>query len=139
MEDLLRRRVAGRTLPDHRDRVKGAEREMAYRGSADLFVPAAISGSVDSRRLAQLARHGVRRIVCGANQPIHEVRLGDTETAEAADAEFEIMPEVVASLGMARAFYNLMAGTRAPERQGDLRRRRAHHGRRRGRRDGAGG
>jgi glutamate dehydrogenase (NAD(P)+) len=110
VEDLLRRRT-GRTLPDHPRRIAGAERELAYRGRADLFVPAAISGSVDSRRLAQLARHGTRRIVCGANQPIHEVRLGDTETARAADAEFEVLPEVVASLGMARAFYNLMAGT----------------------------
>lgn len=108
IEDLLRRR-RGRTLPEHPGRLDGPERELAYRGGADLFIPAAISGSVDSRRLAQLARHGVRRIVCGANQPIHEVRLGDTETAEAADAEFEILPEVVASLGMARAFYNLMA------------------------------
>jgi glutamate dehydrogenase/leucine dehydrogenase len=110
VEDLLRRRRDGRTLPDHPLRVSGAERELAYRGEADLFVPAAISGSVDSRRLAQLARHGVRCIVCGANQPIHEVRLGETETARAADAEFEVVPEIVASLGMARAFFNLMAG-----------------------------
>jgi glutamate dehydrogenase/leucine dehydrogenase len=87
----------------------GPEREFAYRGEADLFIPAAISGSVDSRRLAQLARHGVRRMVCGANQPIHEVRLGDTENIQAADAEFEVLPEIVASLGMARAFYSLMA------------------------------
>lgn len=111
--DLLRRRE-GRTLPEHPERISGRQRELAYRANADLFVPAAISGSVDSRRLAQLARHGTRRVVCGANQPLHEVRLGDTETARAADAEFELMPEVVASLGMARAFFNLMA---SPEPQ----------------------
>lgn len=110
VEDLLRRRD-GRTLPEHPDRLEGPERELAYRASADLFIPAAISGSVDSRRLAQLARHGVRRIVCGANQPIHEAGLGHTENAEAADAEFEIVSEVIASMGMARAFYNLMAGS----------------------------
>ncbi len=109
IEDLVRRRT-DRTVPEHPRRLEGPERELAFRGTADLFVPAAISGSVDSRRLAQLARHGVRTIVCGANQPIREVRLGDTETEEAADAEFEVLPEVVASLGMARAFYNLMAG-----------------------------
>ena len=72
-------------------------------------MPAAISGSVDSRRLAQLARHGVRRIVSGANQPIREVRLGDTENMQAADAEFEVIPEIIASQGTARAFYHLMA------------------------------
>jgi glutamate dehydrogenase/leucine dehydrogenase len=114
--DLIRRR-SGRVIPPHPQRVSGAEREFAYRGEADLFVPAAISGSVDSRRLAQLARHGVRRIVCGANQPIHEVRLGDTENMQAADGEFEVLPEVVASQGAARAFYHLMAnpGLRSPD------------------------
>ncbi|MGD8320440.1 MAG: Glu/Leu/Phe/Val dehydrogenase dimerization domain-containing protein [Gemmatimonadota bacterium] len=108
VEDLLRRRT-GRTLPAHPERVMGDARELAYRGQADLFVPAAISGSVDARRLAQLARHGVRRMVCGANQPIREVRLGDTENIRAADAEFEVLPEIVASMGAARAFYHLMS------------------------------
>jgi glutamate dehydrogenase (NAD(P)+) len=108
VEDLLRRQN-GRLLPDHPRRVTGPEREMVYRASADLFIPAAISGSVDARRLTQLTRHGVRRIVCGANQPFREVRLGDTETIQAADGEFEVIPEVVASLGMARVYYHLMA------------------------------
>ena len=111
VEDLLRRRT-GRTLPSHPNLVVGPEREFAYRGEADLFVPAAISGSVDSRRLAQLARHGIRRMVCGANQPIHEVRLGDTENIQAADSEFEVLPEIVASLGMARAFCSLMSSAK---------------------------
>ncbi len=110
VEDLLRRRQ-GRVLPEHPLRVEGPEREMAYRTDADLFVPAAISGSVDARRLAQLARHGVRRIVCGANQPFRETRLGDTETIHAADTEFEVMPPIVASMGMARTFYHLMVHT----------------------------
>jgi glutamate dehydrogenase/leucine dehydrogenase len=110
VEDLIRRRP-GRVLPDHPQRVEGPERELAYRADADLFVPAAISGSVDARRLAQLARHGVRRIVCGANQPFREVRLGDTTTLQAADTEFEVMPPIIASLGMARVFYHLMCHT----------------------------
>lgn len=110
LEDLLRRR-RGRMLPEHPLRVSGPERERVYQAEADLFVPAAISGSVDLRRLAQLARLGTHRIVCGANQPLREVRLGSTETAQAADAEFEVLPEVVASLGTARAFFNLMAGS----------------------------
>ncbi|MEJ2205772.1 MAG: Glu/Leu/Phe/Val dehydrogenase dimerization domain-containing protein [Gemmatimonadota bacterium] len=108
--DLVRRRQ-GRVLPDHPLRVEGPEREMSYRVDADLFVPAAISGSVDARRLAQLARHGIRRIVCGANQPFRETRLGDTETTHAADSEFEVMPPIVASMGMARSFYHLMVHT----------------------------
>lgn len=107
VEDLLRRRD-GRTLPEHPHRIVGAKREQVYRVDADLFIPAAISGSVDARRIGELARSGVRRIVCGANQPFHEVRLGETLTARAADAQFDVMPEIVASLGAARAFHHLM-------------------------------
>lgn len=110
--DLVRRR-AGRALPDHPQRLRGAEREFAYRGEADLFIPAAISGSIDSRRLSQLARHGVRRVVCGANQPFQEVRLGETVTAQAADETFEVVPEIIASLGTAHTFHHLMTKTGA--------------------------
>lgn len=115
VEDLLRRR-RGRLLPEHPLRHAGTRRDEAYRQQADIFVPAAISGSVDARRLAQLARDGVAQIVCGANQPFREVRLGETVTYEAADAEFEIIPDVVGSQGMARAFYHLMThrGTHTP-------------------------
>lgn len=105
--DLLRRR-SGRTLPDHPLRVAGDRRDLVYGVGADLFIPAAISGSVDARRIAQLARAGVRRVVCGANQPFREVRLGETVTAQAADDAFEVVPEIVASLGAARAFHHLM-------------------------------
>ncbi len=49
--------------------------------------------------------------MCGANQPFAEVRLGETLTAQAADSQFEVMPEVVASQGMARTFYHLMTHT----------------------------
>ena len=114
---LLRER-RGRALPDHPQRLVGPEREFAYRAEADLFVPAAISGSVDARRLGQLARHGVRRMVCGANQPFHEVRLGETLTAQAADGEFEVVPEIVASLGAARTFHHLMTRSEAPTAEG---------------------
>lgn len=107
VEDLVRRR-GGRALPSDPRRVEGPAREFAYRAEADLFVPAAISGSVDARRLGQLTRHGVRRIVCGANQPFREVRLGETFTSQAADAAFEVVPDVIASLGAARSFHHLM-------------------------------
>jgi glutamate dehydrogenase (NAD(P)+) len=107
VEDLIRRREV-RTLPDHPDLVPEGERELAYHADADLFVPAAISGSVDARRIGQLARHGVSTVVCGANQPFREVHLGETLTAQAADREFEVVPAIVASLGMARCFHHLM-------------------------------
>lgn len=114
--DLIRRRP-GRALPDHPLRISGEKRELVYGVPADLFLPAAISGSVDARRIAQLAQAGVRKMVCGANQPFREVRLGETLTAQAADGAFQVIPEIVASLGAARAFHHLMThpGGSTPE------------------------
>lgn len=105
--DLLVRR-SGRTLPaDPRKRAgSGAIDEV----EADLMVPAAISGSLDRRRLERLAEGGVRWIVCGANHPFRESQLGDTATEEWADTHFTVVPDVVGSMGMARAFAHLMAG-----------------------------
>lgn len=104
-----------RLIPDHPSRVCGDARLRAYELAADIFVPAAISGSVGPERLTQLARAGVRTIVCGANQPFRESSLGDTTTQEAADRTFEVIPDVIGSLGMARAFHFCMTGA-APRR-----------------------
>ncbi|HSG46192.1 MAG TPA: Glu/Leu/Phe/Val dehydrogenase dimerization domain-containing protein [Longimicrobiales bacterium] len=108
VEDLLRRRDV-RDLPDHPLLRTGAAREEAYSVAADLFVPAAVSASMDAPRLAQLQQAGVRSLVCGANQPIRESRLGDTRNLQAADGDFSIVADVVGSMGMARAFHHLMA------------------------------
>jgi glutamate dehydrogenase (NAD(P)+) len=116
--ELLRHRT-GRTLPDDPRRRTGSRRGDAYEMEADLLVPAAISGSLERRRLEAVAAHGVRWIVCGANQPFQEAYLGDTATEEWADRHFTIVPDVVGSMGMARAFAYLMAGG-AASRPGDV-------------------
>lgn len=108
IEDLLRRRDRG-LIPDSPWVTDPSERTSGYRVEADMFVPAAISGSVDQKRLLDLRAAGVRAIVCGANQPFRETRLGETDTFEAADAAFDVIPDSVASLGMARAFQHFMA------------------------------
>ncbi len=109
IEALLVRRRHG-CLPEHPARLPGSRREQAYATSCDLVVPAAISGSLDGTRLGLLAKAGARTIVCGANQPFRESSLGDTSTQEAADARFTVLPDVVGSMGMARAFEHLMEG-----------------------------
>lgn len=108
VEDLVRRRNI-RDIPDHPLRTTGPRREEAYAAPADLFVPAAVSASLDAPRLAQLREAGVHALVSGANQPIRESVLGDTRNLESADAEFSIVADVVGSMGMARAFHHLMA------------------------------
>ncbi|RMH21126.1 MAG: Glu/Leu/Phe/Val dehydrogenase [Gemmatimonadetes bacterium] len=107
VEDLLARRVRGMLPPDPH-LLAGDARSTAYRTHADVFVPAAVSGSVDPARLADLAAAGVRYVVCGANQPFRERGLGDTGSLEAADERFSVLPDAVASMGMARAFHLLM-------------------------------
>ncbi len=108
VEELLRRRDV-RELPEHPDRRVGEGRDEAYAQPADLFVPAAVSGSVDPARLGQLRSAGTTYMVCGANQPIRETRLGDTTNIREADDQFAIVADVVGSMGMARAFHYLMA------------------------------
>lgn len=107
VEDLLVR-SEDRRIPEHPCRRNGAARQGAYRVDADLFVPAAISGSIDTARLDELKAGGVTAIVCGANQPFKEESLGATDTLEAADAMFDIIPDAIASMGMARSFAHLM-------------------------------
>lgn len=109
IEALLARRRHG-ALPEHPARLPDSRRDTAYSTAADVIVPAAVSGSLTPARLDQLSGAGVRTIVCGANQPFAEDSLGDTRTQEAADRVFTILPDVVGSMGMARAFEHLMGG-----------------------------
>lgn len=104
-----------RTLPVHPARVEGSDREEVYAVGADLFVPAAASGTLDADRLEVLADAGVRTLVCGANQPFGETRESSTALQERADRDFEVVADAVASLGMARAFHALMTGEAEPE------------------------
>ena len=107
VEDLIVRGER-RVIPAHPLRRTDPDRTPADEVPADIFVPAAVSGSVDRSRLDRLRAAGVRAIVCGANQPFREACLGDTATQEYADAHFLIAPDMVASQGMAPAFYHLM-------------------------------
>lgn len=109
VESLLAARE-GKALPDHPLRVEGEERLAAYETPAEVFVPAAVSGSVGPERLEQLRRGGVRTLVCAANQPFREDGPGSTEVQESADESFEVLVDAVGGLGMARAFYCLMTG-----------------------------
>ena len=106
VEDLITRGDR-RVIPTHPLRRSEADRSPADSVAADIFVPAAVSGSLDRPRLDRLQAAGVGTIVCGANQPLQEACLGDTATQEHADAHFLILPDMVGSLGMARAFYHL--------------------------------
>lgn len=115
VESLMRRRV-GRLIPEHPLRRQGREREAVYRVPADVFIPAAISGSVGPERLDELADAGVGVIASGANQPFAEARLGDSHVQRSADARFTVVPDIIGSLGMARAFQYFMA--RGDERGG---------------------
>ena len=82
--------------------------ERFFSTPADVFVCAAISGSVDDSILQKLSDSGVRTIACGANQPFAEAKIGSTRIAQYADRRFAILPDILANLGMARTFSYLM-------------------------------
>lgn len=88
--------------------------ERFFSTPADVFVCAAISGSLNTSILDQMQCNGVRVIACGANQPFAEAKLGSTLVAQYADERFAILPDIMANLGMARTFSYLMDATAQP-------------------------
>jgi glutamate dehydrogenase/leucine dehydrogenase len=75
---------------------------------ADIFVSAAASGTLDERRLEQLATAGVRVLASGANQPFREHQVGSTDVHQMADGGFAVLMDFLANLGGARTFSYLM-------------------------------
>jgi glutamate dehydrogenase/leucine dehydrogenase len=108
MEELLRRRE-NKLLPASDPRVgRGLDRSRFWSAPADVFVSAAISESLTTETLDQLAATGVGVIACGSNQPFREVKIGSTRVAQSADRRFAVLADVLANCGMARTFSYLM-------------------------------
>lgn len=113
VEELIRRSV-GKLLPGDDPRIRrGAEAAAFWRTPAEVFVCAALSGSVDERTLEALGSAGVRVIACGANQPFREESVGDTRISQLADSRFAVLADFLSNCGMARTFSYLMEA--APE------------------------
>ena len=71
--------------------------------SAEIFIPASTSKTVDIKKLVSLKSTGVKYIVCGSNNPFN-----GTEAEEYADKYFMIVPDFVANAGMARVYAYLL-------------------------------
>jgi len=114
VEELIRRRV-DKLLPGDDPRVRrGADAELFWRTPAEVFVCAALSGSVTEHTLEALAAAGVRVIACGANQPFREDAIGDTRITQMADSRFAVLADFLSNCGMARTFSYLMEPTPEP-------------------------
>jgi glutamate dehydrogenase (NAD(P)+) len=108
VEDLIRRRV-DKLLPGDDPRVRrGTEADAFWRTPAEVFVCAALSGSITEHTLDALGSAGVRVIACGANQPFREAKIGSVRVARAADRRFAVLPDILANCGMARTFSYLL-------------------------------
>ena len=113
VEDLIRRRD-NRLLPADPRNVSGPGRDSFWDTDADVFVAAALSGTLRTEQLDRLSAAGVRVIASGANQPFAESKLGSTIVQQRADKRFSIIPDFIANCGMARAFSYLMEPGAAP-------------------------
>lgn len=113
VEALLRAREDDKLLPRQDPRCT-PDRRRLWDLPADVFVAAAVSGSLDADALARLAAQRVWMIACGANQPFREAGLGATRVQRAADRSFTIIADAVANCGMARAYSYLMEPGASP-------------------------
>lgn len=107
VEDLMRRRE-NKLLPDDPRLLPPGDRERVLDVPADVYVCAAVSGSLTEERLDRLQASGVEVIASGANHPFRELRLGSTRVAQRADRRFAILADILANCGMARTFSYLM-------------------------------
>jgi glutamate dehydrogenase/leucine dehydrogenase len=107
-EELVRCRE-NKLLPVDDARVRAnTHDDYFWTARADVFISAAISESITADTLDRLGAAGVSVIACGSNQPFREAKLGSTRMAQAADARFTILPDILANCGMARTFSYLM-------------------------------
>ncbi|HEV7893614.1 MAG TPA: Glu/Leu/Phe/Val dehydrogenase dimerization domain-containing protein [Pyrinomonadaceae bacterium] len=118
VNDLLARRDVNYLPPDCLSGLE-ADAEEFWNMSADIFIPAAASYTVDSEVLDRLNRGGVRVIACGANNPFYidedrpyegmrEMVTDALKVQKRADREFSIIPDFIANSGTARVFAYLM-------------------------------
>jgi glutamate dehydrogenase/leucine dehydrogenase len=112
----MMRNRAEKLLPADDPRLRrGVERETFWEQPAEVFIAAALSGTITDVTLDRLAARGVRVIASGANQPFREFKLGSTRVQQRADRRFTILADVLANCGMARAFSYLMEPDALPE------------------------
>lgn len=114
VEELIRRRTGTLIPPDPRT-LPPAERDRFDAVPADVFVCAAVSGSLTAARMDRLAAAGVEVIASGANQPFREHRIGSTRVAQRADRRFSVLADILANCGMARTFSYLMEDAARPD------------------------
>jgi glutamate dehydrogenase (NAD(P)+) len=114
VEQLIRG-ATDKLLPTNDARVQTATPVTTYDVAGDIFVCAAISGSLTRDVLDRLEATGVRVLACGANQPFSEAQLGSTRVAQFADRRFTIVPDILGNCGMARTFSYLMEEGATPE------------------------
>ena len=110
--DMLIGRRTDKLLPADDPRLESPQAFEAAEG--DVFVCAALSGTLSEDRLDSLSERGVSILACGANQPFREAKIGSTAVAQFADARFAVLPDIVANCGMARTFSYLMENNAQP-------------------------
>lgn len=109
-EDILQMLASrkGRQL-SHSSLIPNPEFERRFwTTEADVFVPAAASRIVKKHQVQALVERGLECIACGANLPFEERELLWGTVSRWADEHLGLLPDFIASCGMAAAFSYFM-------------------------------
>lgn len=84
--------------------------EAIWKVKAEVFVPAATSRIVTQGQVGNMIARGLEVISCGANVPFSDEETFYGPVSEYADQRVALIPDFIASCGMARVFAYLMSG-----------------------------
>ncbi len=81
--------------------------EVIRKKAVDIFVPAAASHVVCQYLVKEMIKNGLQLVACGANNPFKETSYCYGDCSRYIDQEIVLLPDFLANMGMARAFYKL--------------------------------
>lgn len=108
IEHLYRNKQQNQLNPDDIEMDYGEIQAKIWDIQTDALIPGAASRLLHKDQLERLQKGGLKAIICGANVPFADKEIFYGPVAEFADQHFNIIPDFIANLGMARVFAFLM-------------------------------
>ncbi len=108
VKHLFRNKKGNQLNPDDIELDYGEIQAKVWDLPSDALIPGAASRLLHKDQLERLQRNGLKVIICGANVPFADSEIFYGPVAEFADQQFNVIPDFIANLGIARVFAYLM-------------------------------